>query len=102
MASGGNGSGGTNETPAQVCAPFCQSLIRICGAVLSGDVETCAGQCVSQIGALSASCQLARHDALSCVQQALSKPMARCEDMPRILQLDCVAPLARSGFCRDP
>jgi hypothetical protein len=70
--------------------------------VITSNFDTCSSQCVGDIAGLSPSCQQARHDALACVQAALSQPMASCESMPRILQFDCATPLARSAFCHDP
>lgn len=103
-ATGGRPStGGTTtvDRAAKACASFCESLVKVCGSAIDSTQEQCASGCVSEIKSLSEPCQAARQDAIGCVQKSLSQPGVSCQDMPRILQSDCLAPLARSALCQN-
>lgn len=100
-ATGGSATGGKNDAPVAICAPFCKTLVRVCGAFISSDLSACRSQCVQDFAGMSMKCQGVRHDALACVEKVLSAPMVGCDVMPRILQVDCAAPLARSAACDD-
>ncbi|HWA77726.1 MAG TPA: hypothetical protein VG937_35565 [Polyangiaceae bacterium] len=100
-STGGSNTGGTTtvDRAAKSCASFCQSLVKVCGSAIDSNEAECASGCVTEIKSLSMPCQVARQDALACVQKSLSRPGTSCQDMPRILQSDCLSLLARSALC---